>query len=338
MDDKVNALKKECNVQGGALLIYKVIMNVAVGIVSGIAAVIATVYAMLGDGSDSAIQGGDEAAGAYMEEMSESIANFVMDSMGWGYFLGIGVGLLILLLWKKPAFFSKTLLKRGKPMKAGSFFGILCLFLSVQLLIQIASTGVEFILNQFDLSLIEVMENSTVSSDSVSMLIYMCIAAPIAEEILFRGLVLRSLEPYGKGFAVLVSAILFGFFHGSPIQTPFAMLVGLILGYVALEYNVVWAMILHLINNLVIGDMLPRLLSSLLYEQANIAFWGVILLASVIAAVYAWVNRKQIPAIMQELDTEDWQWSAALKSPCMIILLTLSLIDMAAVAVVLILM
>lgn len=338
MDERIKALKRACNIQGGALLIYKVIMNVAVGIVSFGAAFVYMFSNIFGSDFDGMADGSDEAFDAYMTEMTESITNFVMDSMGWGYLLAIGIGLLILLLWKKPAFFSQTLLQRGKPMKVGSIFGILCVFLSVQLLVQIGATGVELLLNQVDLSIMEVLESASVSTDSVSMLIYMCIAAPIVEEILFRGLILRSLEPYGKGFAILLSAILFGFFHGNPIQTPFATLIGVILAYVTIEYNVVWAMILHMINNLVIGDTLPRLLSLLPYEQADMLFWAVIVLASVLACMYGWINRRKIPALIQSLDSENWQWEAVVKSPCVIIVVTLSLIDMASVAVMLILM
>ena len=38
------------------------------------------------------------------------------------------------------------------------------------------------------------------------------ILAPILEEAIFRGLILPRLMPFGEGFAVLVSALLFGFF------------------------------------------------------------------------------------------------------------------------------
>ena len=44
------------------------------------------------------------------------------------------------------------------------------------------------------------------------------ILAPVAEELMFRGWILRSLRPYGKRFAVLGSAVLFGIFHGNRLN------------------------------------------------------------------------------------------------------------------------
>ena len=38
---------------------------------------------------------------------------------------------------------------------------------------------------------------------------------------------------------------------------------GLVLGYVTAEYSIWWAIVLHMINNMVLADLLPRLLSYL---------------------------------------------------------------------------
>lgn len=58
------------------------------------------------------------------------------------------------------------------------------------------------------------------------------IIAPILEELLFRKLILSRLLPFGEGFAVLVSAVLFGLFHGNLAQMPYAIAVGLVFGLV----------------------------------------------------------------------------------------------------------
>lgn len=81
------------------------------------------------------------------------------------------------------------------------------------------------------------------------MVFYLVIAAPIMEEIIFRGVILRSLEKYGNGFSVVVSAILFGFVHGNVVQTPMAILMGLILGVVTLKYSIRLAIYIHMFNN-----------------------------------------------------------------------------------------
>lgn len=82
----------------------------------------------------------------------------------------------------------------------------------------------------------------------------------LVEEFAFRGLVLGSLRKYGDGFAVLVSSILFGLMHGNFEQIPFAFLVGLALGFIAVKTNsLLLAMAVHAANNFVsvIFDFMP---------------------------------------------------------------------------------
>lgn len=72
----------------------------------------------------------------------------------------------------------------------------------------------------------------------------------IFEEMVFRGYILRSLLPYGEGFAIVVSSVLFALMHGNILQIPFALLVGLTLGYIAVRTGRIWpSMILHFLNN-----------------------------------------------------------------------------------------
>ena len=72
----------------------------------------------------------------------------------------------------------------------------------------------------------------------------------VLEELLFRGYFLRLLRPYGGRFAIVVTAALFGLMHGNILQIPFAFLVGLACGWLALRTGRVWpAMLLHFLNN-----------------------------------------------------------------------------------------
>ena len=70
--------------------------------------------------------------------------------------------------------------------------------------------------------------------------------------------------------SILGSAFLFGLFHGNLLQTPYAFLVGLVLGYVAVEYSVGWSMALHIFNNLVLADLLSRLTANLSEVAASV--------------------------------------------------------------------
>lgn len=91
------------------------------------------------------------------------------------------------------------------------------------------------------------------------------VAVPaLVEEYAFRGLVLGSLKRYGEGFAIVVSALLFGLMHGNFEQMPFAFLVGLALGYITVKTeSLLTAIAVHATNNAVsvVFDFLPDTLS-----------------------------------------------------------------------------
>lgn len=84
---------------------------------------------------------------------------------------------------------------------------------------------------------------------------------PLVEEIMFRGVILQSLRRYGDGFAVLVSAMLFGMYHGNFVQMVFAFLSGLALGFVVIRTNsLLPSILIHFINNGIsyAGEMVTR--------------------------------------------------------------------------------
>lgn len=310
------ALRQQGNVQGGALLIYKVIMNVAVFAVMFVVSFAEAFKLAFVGGLDTDIE-------ATMEAVTDS----TMAAMGWGYLLAVLTGWLILRLWKKNTFFKQEIYKPGKPMGVGSFIGLVCLTFGCQLPAQLLTLGLEWFTNLFGGSIVEVLEENAVDMDNLSMWLYVCLAAPITEELLFRGLVLRSLEPYGKKFAIIVSAVLFGLYHGNPIQTPYAILVGLILGYVAMEYNVVWAMVLHMMNNLLLSDTMTRLLELLPYNVAETVSWMVLIVFFLAALLVLLIKWRTVAEKCREETVDAWQKKAFWRSPCVVILCVMCAMD-----------
>jgi membrane protease YdiL (CAAX protease family) len=66
------------------------------------------------------------------------------------------------------------------------------------------------------------------------LVLIVVLVAPIAEEIFFRGLVMRSLERrVGPSWAIVVSAALFGAAHLEPLQFPALFTFGLVAGILA---------------------------------------------------------------------------------------------------------
>ncbi|MBQ8834057.1 MAG: CPBP family intramembrane metalloprotease [Oscillospiraceae bacterium] len=232
--------------------------------------------------------------------------NFVVDenalmNNGWGYLATIGVGFLILYAWKGGDFLYDEILAKEKKMTATVFFGVLCLCVGSQLVNSLWVMVLEMLLNLFGLSAVGILEQVSGQTDSFSMFLYASLMAPIAEELIFRGFALRTLRPFGKKFAIFGSAFLFGIFHGNLIQAPYAFLIGLVLGYVTVEYSIGWAIALHMFNNLVLADLLTRL-TSLMPEMLGAAVQFVILLGFAIAAVVVLITKRH--AIRAWLDSE----------------------------------
>ncbi|HEX8611707.1 MAG TPA: type II CAAX endopeptidase family protein [Telluria sp.] len=70
------------------------------------------------------------------------------------------------------------------------------------------------------------------NADSVTMIVVICVLAPVLEEMLFRGIILRSfLGQYPKWAAILGSAGLFGFAHMNIYQYVGAVIIGVFLGW-----------------------------------------------------------------------------------------------------------
>lgn len=185
---------------------------------------------------------------------------------------------------------------REKRMKPGVFLSLLALCLGSQLVNSLWITVLEAVMNLFGTSAIGILEEVSGSTDSFSMFLYASILAPVAEELLFRGWILRSLRPYGKRFAILGSAVLFGVFHGNLLQTPYAFFVGLILGYVTVEYSIIWAMGIHLFNNLVVADILSRITAALPEMAANGITLGILGAGAIASVIILLKNRQEIGA------------------------------------------
>ena len=85
---------------------------------------------------------------------------------------------------------------------------------------------------------------------NILTLLYVVIIAPVTEEFIIRGVVMNSLAPVNRKFALIASALLFGIMHGNFNQMFNGFLLGLIFGYIALKSgSIVPAIIAHMISN-----------------------------------------------------------------------------------------
>jgi len=119
------------------------------------------------------------------------------------------------------------------------------------------------------------------------LILSLAITPALTEEILFRGVLARSLEsPLGRTPAILISATLFAAIHLPVARMMPALTIGLILGFVALRSgSTLAAMLVHLVNNAA-ALVLTRLELDFLDETGAVS-WSVPMVIAVAVAVLA---------------------------------------------------
>ncbi len=157
---------------------------------------------------------------AFWERVAESGVEYLLFSV-------LGVFAVWLIMRKKAPL--THLFKKRQSMNVHSFFHCLVIFMGIQLPIVLLNTLVETGLNQFGYTAEAGMEMAAGESLTITMFLYSSFVGPIVEELIYRGFVMRSMEKYGKSFAVVVSAVFFGVMHQNLIQSVVAIFTGLIL-------------------------------------------------------------------------------------------------------------
>ena len=83
--------------------------------------------------------------------------------------------------------------------------------------------------------------------------VHHCVAAPVVEELVFRGAVQQLAQPLGKRQAICLQAVLFALQHAGPAGMAWALVCGLVLGALRERTGRVWpGVLLHTLNNLLV--------------------------------------------------------------------------------------
>jgi membrane protease YdiL (CAAX protease family) len=125
----------------------------------------------------------------------------------------------------------------------GEAFSISRFRLALLLPVSLTMIGMVFLLSDLDNAfryfcpmpgwIADVFESVGGETSLWGSLLLLVIIAPLTEELLFRGLILRGLlSRYPVWISVLISSLLFGLFHLNPWQIIGATLGGLILGWI----------------------------------------------------------------------------------------------------------
>lgn len=180
---------------------------------------------------------------------------------------------------------------------------------------------------------------------AVVLFVQLTVLAPLFEEFWCRGLIIESLRPYGNGFAIFVSALLFGIIHANFAQFFYATALGIFLGYIYVStQSLVTTTIMHAMFNSISGMLI--LISSApsvneyLYASVNgeaavvtpavvlyMVWMGLIILllaVGIIMAIYKFtkIKKYRVPKVQTEISTGR-RWGIFLSRVSVIIMLIL---------------
>lgn len=147
--------------------------------------------------------------------------------------------------------------------KAVGYLVGLCV--SVNILISLAMGIAEKCLPDIMSEYEEMLETAGLNDLSLYVMLTAVILAPIVEELCFRGCTIATAQRAGLPFWVIniLQAAVFGAAHMNWIQSTYAFVLGLLLGYVYHRYNSLWASILlHFVFNF-LGTVVTTLISGL---------------------------------------------------------------------------
>ncbi len=124
------------------------------------------------------------------------------------------------------------------------------------------------------------LENTIIDIAAIPFTI---LSTPILEEVLFRGLILKSfLKHYGTVKAILLSSVLFGLLHISATAILNAFIISIVISYIYIKTKSVWICIIaHSISNIIaIGYINYLLMHYLHFTLSTYVITGIMIAAA----------------------------------------------------------
>lgn len=188
----------------------------------------------------------------------------------------------------------------GKPKK-GNRLAMFFIGLSLCAFANIANTYAGYFFSGFGINYnVDYGENPSGIFGFLLSFLATAVVPAFMEEFACRGLIMGILRKYGDGFAVLMTAAVFGLMHGNFDQMPFAFMVGLALGYIVVQTNSLWiAVAVHAANNFV-SVAFTYLLSPLSADIQNLIYSLYLMAALGIGIAAAAISGKKILSFSPE--------------------------------------
>lgn len=195
------------------------------------------------------------------------------------------ISAIVFGIWYKRSFVKNRKVEIKKIFNIKIFLwltllGIGLQFFLIMVLNLIMSAGFEFYKDY------ENVINSLGMGNSIISFVYIVLIAPVTEELIFRGVIFeKSKKVFPFIYANLFQALLFGIMHANIVQSSYAFLLGLFLGFVCHKRKSIFtAIYLHFVINL--AGVLPNiLLSNETETQVSLNYPVIIVIALIFTAI-----------------------------------------------------
>lgn len=145
-------------------------------------------------------------------------------------------------------------------------------------------------------TLLNYSPEDTEQNISIIFYVYGIIIAPILEEIVFRGYILKILKKYGTYSSIILSSIIFGLFHGTFTQAIPCIFIGIVFASLTTKYkSLLPSIIVHIITNFMSFITINN-------EMLLTTIKVIIIVLSIVSIIYLIIiNFKNIKEILKEI-------------------------------------
>ncbi len=164
-------------------------------------------------------------------------------------------GAMTLIFWYGVGFLLVFLIARGLPVTRGEkrrigggmLMELFCITYFLAIIGNIVGIGINFaVIKSTEASDLNPIYTSMTNYNPILLLVMMGIVAPVTEELIFRKLFIDRTRAYGPRAAIIMSAVIWGLWHGVVNQFIYALLIGLVFGTLYARTNkIVYSMLLH---------------------------------------------------------------------------------------------
>lgn len=168
------------------------------------------------------------------DELTKKLTDSVFQNMSYILMISIALSLMLyLLIFRLRKIKIKEIIQISSIPVSNYFYAII-LGITINFLLDIPMgflSEIEAFKGTFESY--NTMMSELFSGNPIILLITVGVLGPIFEEILFRGIVFRELKLFCKPtLALIIQAVIFGVYHMNPVQSSYAIVLGLIMGFV----------------------------------------------------------------------------------------------------------